>query len=228
LGGQRETLAVSVEQGFAGRAAGVFELRGCCLWNSLSQFHKHAIYPARALVLRVFIRLSMDTPGSAKSVPGLSSCAFQSGSGWRSFTKFSGLERYGADLRRWPWIAAHSRVANKLVQHAAMALPGCFVGRLVLGWVCSFGRLRLTSVQETQDGVLAFPELYVPRRCSERVDRWKSPEMGEFFRGRCSDALYQGTTLVGPLKAHQSLGFSPCMRTGIYKFSPAALSKLAD
>jgi hypothetical protein len=121
----------------------VFELGGCCLWDSLSQFHKHAIYPARALILRVFIRLSMDTPGSAKSVPGLSSCAFQPGSGWRGFTKFSSLERYGADLRRWPWIAAHSRVANKLVQHAAMALPGCVVGRPVLGWVCSICWARL-------------------------------------------------------------------------------------
>ncbi len=37
-------------------------------------------------------------------------------------TKFSGLERYRADLCGWPRIAAYSGVANKLVQHAAMAL----------------------------------------------------------------------------------------------------------
>ena len=120
---------------------------GCCLWNSLPQFDKHAIYPARALVLRVSIRLSMDTPGSAKAVPGMPSGALQPGSGWRSFTKFSGLERYGADLRRWPWIAAYSGVADQLVQHAAMALPGCFVGRPVLGCLCAFCRPRLGNLQ---------------------------------------------------------------------------------
>jgi hypothetical protein len=46
---------------FAGRAAGVLNLGGFCLWNSLTEFYEHAICPAGALVLRVSIWFSMDT-----------------------------------------------------------------------------------------------------------------------------------------------------------------------
>src|SRR5580704_3660735 len=32
----------------------------------------------------------------------------------------------------------------------------------------------------------------------------------EFFGRHCASALYQGTTLVGPLRLNKRLGFSPC------------------
>jgi len=94
-----------------------------------------------------FICFSLDTSGSAKAVPGMPSGALQPGSGWRGFAKFSGLERYGVDLRGWAWIAAYSGVADELVQHAAMALPGCFVGWPILGGMCSIRWVRVISVK---------------------------------------------------------------------------------
>ena len=36
------------------------------------------------------------------------------------------------------------------------------------------------------------------------------PTSREFSGGHRSDALYQGTTLVGPLRPIKDLGFSPC------------------
>jgi hypothetical protein len=40
---------------------------------------------------------------------------------------------------------------------------------------------------------------------SKRMDRSKSAEMGEFFGSHRADALYQGTTSIGPMKPDNEL-----------------------
>jgi hypothetical protein len=52
---------------------------------------------------------------------------------------------------------------------------------------------------------LVFPEP------GERVDRSKSAEMGDFYDSHPSDALYQGTTLVGPLSPYKVWASAPAL-----------------
>jgi hypothetical protein len=53
----------------------------------------------------------------------------------------------------------------------------------------------------------------VPRTLIGEDGSIQSVELREFVPRHSSDALYQGTTLVGPLRSNKDLGFSPCVRT---------------
>ena len=71
--------------------------------------------------------LSLDAARSAAALPGLFADAAKSGSRWRTFEEFPGVEWHGADLRGGTWLSACAGDADKLVQYAAMAVSGCIV-----------------------------------------------------------------------------------------------------
>ena len=83
-------------------------------------------------LLHLPVWAAVDSARPAAAVPGVPEPVEASGEGGAGVAELPGVEWDGADLHGRAWVAACSGPAYELVQHAAVDLPGCFVGRAVL------------------------------------------------------------------------------------------------
>jgi hypothetical protein len=70
--------------------------------------------------------------------------------------------------------------------------------------------METSASYEARSAPSSYPTVPWSFYISEEVDRSKSAELAKFSGSHRADALYQGTTLVGPFRRNKDQGFSPC------------------
>ena len=126
--------AVGLSWGEVGSAAAdcVLLLARYGVWADDAACFVGGVHSPDYYVLRLPVWAAVDSAGSEAALPGVPEPVEASGAGGAGVAELPGVEWDRAYLHGRPWVAACSGPAYELVQHAAVGLSGCFVGRAVL------------------------------------------------------------------------------------------------